>query len=41
MIMELMSLLQFWQMGIILRVVNKKPTQCISLLIYSMEHSPA
>ena len=41
-----MSLLQFWQMGIVLLVLNKKPTwlfvsRYISLLIYSMKYSPA
>jgi len=27
--------------GIVLFVVNKKPTRCFCLIIYSMEHSPA
>jgi len=43
--METKSLLQFWQIGIVLRVVNKKPKRCFCLvehlIIYSMKHSPA
>jgi hypothetical protein len=36
-----MSMLQFRQMGIVLLVVNKKPTRHIKLLIYSMKHTSA
>jgi hypothetical protein len=43
--MECMSLLQFWQNGILLHVVTKKEhvfvLQYNSFLIYSMKYSPA
>jgi hypothetical protein len=44
MIMESMSLLQFWQMGIVLRVVNKKKrdvfvSRYVSLLTYLLRRA--